>query len=101
VEIRPVQLDQYSAKALTDAIKRIPTGPQSLADVFGRRSGSVAMAEEMFRKWGASLCSAAATESFVYDCMTAAGFKYDFIQCRYHHPKAKIRKPRPRAKSSS
>lgn len=93
MEIKPVRVDQFSAKALTDAIKKMPKGPETLADVFGRRNA--AFAEDMFRDWGSSLGSEAATESFVYDCMIAAGFKFDMLTSRYYHPEGKIPK-RPR-----
>jgi hypothetical protein len=94
VEIKPVQLDQFSAKALTDALKRMPVGPETLADVIGRRNA--AFAEDMFREWGSSLGSESATESFVYDCMVAAGFKFDLITSRYYHPDGKVPKRRRR-----
>ena len=95
-------MDQFSAKALLDNIRRIP-GDKSLADVFrgtGGRRG-IEIAEDMFRWWGSDLGGVAATESFVYDCMIASGFKYDFLKEEYYHPKypAKPRRPRSQLKS--
>jgi hypothetical protein len=99
VDIKPVTLDQFSAKALVDNIRRIP-GDETLADVFRRSGGrmGIEIAEGMFRRWGSSLGSAPATESFVFDCMIASGFKYDLIREQYYHPKYPLKPRRARAR---
>jgi hypothetical protein len=102
VDIKPLKVNLYSAKTLLDNIRRIP-GEETLADVFrgsGGRRG-IEVAENMFRQWGSDLGGSAATESFVYDCMVASGFKYDLLREEYYHPKypPKPRKPRARKKN--
>jgi hypothetical protein len=90
MESKPVQLDPASAKALVDALNARPASDRNkIANAFrGGRYGAE-YAEQMFRNWGATLPCEAAKESFVYDCMLAAGFKFHLIKGIYYHPKSK------------
>ena len=90
MERKQAQLDPASAKAVVDALKARPASDRKkIADAFrGGRFGSQ-FAEQMFRNWGATLPCEQAKESFVYDCMLAAGFKYDLVKEIYYHPKSK------------
>lgn len=90
MESKQAQLDPAAAKAVIDALKARPASDRKkIADAFrGGRFGSQ-FAEQMFRNWGATLPCEQAKESFVYDCMLAAGFKYDLVKEIYYHPKSK------------
>lgn len=90
MESKQAQLDPASAKALVDALKARPASERGkIANAFrGGRYGAE-YAEQMFRNWSGTLPCVQAKESFVYDCMLAAGFKYDLLKEIYYHPKSK------------
>lgn len=90
MERKRPEFDQVSAKLLIDALKARPASERkSVANAFrGGRHGAE-YAERMFRNWASTLPCPQAVESFVYDCMLTAGFKYDLVKGIYYHPKSK------------